>query len=154
MIFAVISLSAIGIVSAIILFFIAQKFKVIEDPNIDSVEEVLPSANCGGCGYPGCRNFAEEIVKAGNMEGFYCPVGGNDVMSKVAGILGLEADMAEPQVAVVRCNGSPANAPKKVKYEGPATCFFAHNLYSGESGCPYGCLGLGDCVVACDFDAI
>ncbi len=153
-IFAVISLSAIGIVSAVILFLTAQKFKVIEDPNIDIVEEVLPSANCGGCGYPGCRNFAEEIVKAGNMEGFYCPVGGNDVMSKVAEILGLEADMAEPQVAVVRCNGTPANAPKKVEYDGAATCFFAHNLYSGESGCPYGCLGLGDCVVACNFDAI
>ncbi len=154
MIFAVISLSAIGIVSAVILFLTAQKFKVIEDPNIDSVEGVLPGANCGGCGYPGCRNFAKEIVKAGNMDGFYCPVGGNDVMSKVAGILGLEADMAEPQVAVVRCNGTRTNAPKKVEYDGPATCFFAHNLYSGESGCPYGCLGLGDCVVACNFDAI
>lgn len=157
-IYAVISLSAIGIAAAVILFFIAKKFKVIEDPKIDIVEEVLPSANCGGCGFPGCRNFAEALVnksnKDKNIEGLNCPVGGNEVMSKVAEILGLEAEEKEPMVAVLRCSGSKANAPKKVNYDGPATCVFANNLYAGENGCPYGCLGLGDCVVACKFDAM
>ncbi len=157
-IYAVISLSAIGLAAAVILFFIAKKFKVVEDPKIDIVEEVLPSANCGGCGFPGCRNFAEALVnksnKDKNIEGLNCPVGGNEVMSKVAEILGLEAEEKEPMVAVLRCSGSKANAPKKVNYDGPATCVFANNLYAGESGCPYGCLGLGDCVVACKFDAM
>ncbi|MBE9480754.1 MAG: Fe-S cluster domain-containing protein [Bacteroidetes bacterium] len=157
-IYAVISLSAIGLAAAVILFFIAKKFKVIEDPKIDIVEEVLPSANCGGCGFPGCRNFAEALVnksnKDKNIEGLNCPVGGNEVMSKVAEILGLEAEEKEPMVAVLRCSGSKANAPKKVNYDGPATCVFANNLYAGENGCPYGCLGLGDCVVACKFDAM
>ncbi len=157
-IYAVISLSAIGLAAAVILFFIAKKFKVIEDPKIDIVEEVLPSANCGGCGFPGCRNFAEALVnksnKDKNIEGLNCPVGGNEVMSKVAEILGLEAEEKEPMVAVLRCSGSKANAPKKVNYDGPATCVFANNLYAGENGCPYGCLGLGDCVVVCKFDAI
>ena len=157
-IYAVISLSAIGIAAAVILFFIAKKFKVVEDPKIDIVEEALPSANCGGCGFPGCRNFAEALVnksnKDKNIEGLNCPVGGNEVMSKVAEILGLEAEEKEPMVAVLRCSGSKANAPKKVNYDGPATCVFANNLYAGESGCPYGCLGLGDCVVACKFDAM
>lgn len=152
--FAVIALSAIGAMSAIILYFVAQKFKVIEDPRIDEVEDSLPKANCGGCGYAGCRAFAEKIVKGGTLDGLNCPVGGNAVMKSVAKIMGLEAEEKEPMIAVLRCNGSRENAPAKIKYDGPATCAFAHNLYSGESGCPFGCLGLGDCVVSCDFDAL
>lgn len=156
--YAIISLGAIGIAAAIILYFVAQKFKVIEDPKIDIVEENLPAANCGGCGFAGCRNFAEATVarakKEGNLEGLNCPVGGNEVMKVVADVLGLEVEESEPQIAVVRCNGSIQNAPKKTRYDGPATCAFAHNLFNGESGCPYGCLGLGDCVDACQFDAM
>lgn len=158
LIFAVVSLSAIGLISAVVLYFIAQKFKVIEDPRIGEVEENLPAANCGGCGFAGCRNFAEALVKkaddAKSIEGLNCPVGGADVMKKVASVLGLEAAETEPMIAVVRCNGSFKNAPSKVIYDGPATCAFAHNLYAGTSGCAFGCLGLGDCVTACIFDAI
>ncbi len=158
MIYAVASLSLIGAAAAIVLFFIAQKFKVIEDPKIDEVEEILPAANCGGCGFPGCRGFAEALVKSANekksIEGLSCPVGGNDAMAAAAGILGLEAEEKEPQIAVICCSGSRENAPQKMQFDGPATCAFAHNLFSGESGCPYGCLGCGDCVSACDFDAI
>lgn len=156
--YAVISLSAIGVGAAVILYFVAQKFKVIEDPRIDLVEERLPGANCGGCGFAGCRNFAEATVakakNEGSLEGFNCPVGGNEVMGIIAEALGLEVQETEPQVAVIRCNGSKQNAPKKVDYDGPATCAFANNLSSGESGCPYGCLGLGDCVESCQFDAM
>ncbi len=151
---AVISLSAIGATSAVILYFVAQKFKIIEDPRIDEVEDVLPKANCGGCGYAGCRAFAEGIVKSGTLEGFFCPVGGNSVMSQVALIMGLVAEEKEPMIAVLRCNGSRTNAPAKINYDGPATCAFTHNLFSGESGCPHGCLGLGDCVAACTFGAL
>jgi len=158
MILAVVSLSAIGLISAVVLYFVAQKFKVIEDPRIGIVEEALPAANCGGCGFAGCRNFAEGLVRKAEdektIEGLFCPVGGSDVMKKVASILGLEAVETVPLIAVVRCNGSMANAPSKVNYDGPATCAFAHNLYAGTSGCAYGCLGLGDCVAACQFDAI
>lgn len=158
MIFAVVSLSAIGLISAVVLYFIAQKFKVVEDPRIGTVEEALPAANCGGCGFAGCRNFAEALVKKADdeksLEGLNCPVGGAEVMKKVAAILELEAVETEPMIAVVRCQGSYKNAPSKVRYEGAATCAFAHNLYAGTSGCAYGCLGLGDCVTACIFDAI
>jgi Na+-translocating ferredoxin:NAD+ oxidoreductase subunit B len=158
LIFAVVALSLLGAVSAVILYFVAQKFKVIEDPRIATVEEALPAANCGGCGFAGCHNFAEGLVTKAdadkNIEGLNCPVGGSDVMKQVAAILGLEAEEVDPKIAVVRCNGSYANAPSKVQYDGPATCAFAHNLYAGTSGCQYGCLGLGDCVVSCTFDAI
>ncbi|KAF0130922.1 MAG: electron transport complex RnfABCDGE type B subunit [Bacteroidetes bacterium] len=158
LLFTVLTLGLLGTVLAVILYFVAQKFKVIEDPKIDLVEDVLPKANCGGCGFPGCRSFAEVSVKSAdekrNLEGLNCPVGGNDVMKQVADILGLEVEEQEPLIAVIRCNGSHANAPSKVLYDGPASCSFAHNLFAGEGGCQFGCLGLGDCVVSCDFDAI
>lgn len=157
-IYALLTLALLGGALSVILYFVAQKFKVFEDPRIDKVDDVLPKANCGGCGYPGCRKFAEVSVEAADknqsLEGLNCPVGGNDVMKEVAAILGLEVEEQDPLIAVVRCNGSKANSPAKVKYDGPATCAFAHNLYGGEGGCPNGCLGLGDCVAACDFDAI
>ena len=152
--FAVITLSAIGLMSAVILYFIAQKFKVIEDPRIDQVAELLPGANCGGCGFAGCRNFAENIVKKESLENMFCPVGGNDVLKLIGPIIGQVAEEKEPTIAVVRCNGSYTNAPVKSHYDGVQSCYFMHTLYPGENSCPYSCLGGGDCVTACLFDAI
>ncbi len=79
--YTLLTLSVLGVVLAIILYFVAQKFKVVEDPRIDEVEEALPGANCGGCGYPGCRGFAETCVKANTLDGLFCPAGGNNCMS-------------------------------------------------------------------------
>lgn len=152
--YSVVSLSSIGALAAIILYLVAQKFKVIEDPRIDTVADLLPGANCGGCGYAGCRNMAEEIVKKEDMAGFMCPPGGNETMKKIGAALGLEAAETDPMIAVLRCNGSKANAPQKVIYDGATTCVYVNMLFAGESGCPYGCMGLGDCVVSCQFDAI
>jgi electron transport complex protein RnfB len=153
-IYTIISLSAIGVTSAVILYFVANKFRVYEDPKIDLVEEALPAANCGGCGFAGCRNFAEACVKANSFDGLYCPVGGNEVMASVASILGREAVEQEATVAVIRCHGTPEHRPKTNKYDGAASCTITHSLYTGESGCPFGCLGQGDCISVCDFDAI
>jgi len=152
--FTIITLVAIGAAAAIILYFVAQKFKVFEDPRIDQVEEALPAANCGGCGFPGCRNFAETLVKTESWDDLFCPVGGNDTMAKAASILGKEAIEQAPRVAVVRCNGAPEFRPRTNVYDGAPTCAIAHSLYTGEGGCPHGCLGEGDCVVVCNFDAI
>ena len=99
-------LSALGLLAAIILYFVAQKFRVVEDPRIDTVTEALPGANCGGCGYAGCRAFAEACVSTGDLSNLFCPVGGNDTMKSVAGILGLEAVQKALRTAVVRCNGT------------------------------------------------
>ena len=153
-IYAAVILGAIALIAAVILFFVSKVFKVIEDPRIDEVAEVLPGANCGGCGFAGCRNLAEAIVKAGTLEGFSCPAGGSSVGENIAAILGLEAVAAEPLIAVVRCNGSCENAPAKNIYDGAPSCAFASSLFAGESACPSGCLGYGDCVQACMFDAI
>ena len=151
---AVISLGAIALVLAAILYVASKKFAVYEDPRIAQVGEVLPQANCGGCGYPGCSGFADACVKAGSLDGKFCPVGGQPVMAKIADILGLAAGEAEPMVAVVRCNGTCANRPRINQYDGAKSCAIAASLYGGETGCSYGCLGCGDCVAACQFDAI
>lgn len=153
-IYTIVILVAIGAVAAIILYFVAQKFKVYEDPRIDQVEEALPAANCGGCGFAGCRNFAEALVKAETFDGLFCPVGGNDVMAATAKILGREAIEQDAQVAVIRCSGAPEFRPRNNVYDGATSCAVAHSLYTGEGGCPHGCLGCGDCVTVCDFDAI
>ena len=151
---AVISLGVIGAVGAIILYAASKKFEVYEDPRIAQVQEVLPAANCGGCGYPGCSGFATACVGADTLEGLFCPVGGVDVMGKVAGILGKEATSADAMLAVVRCNGTCEARPKINQYDGVKSCAVASSLYGGETGCSFGCLGFGDCVDVCNFDAI
>lgn len=147
-------MSVLGLLLALVLFLIAKKFKVEEDPRIDEVEKVMPGANCGGCGFAGCRAFADAAVKAPNLDQNFCPVGGNDVMKKVAAILGYEVAEKAPVVAVVRCNGSCENRPKTNIYDGIQSCKVKAALYSGDTGCSYGCLGCGDCVAACQFGAI
>ena len=153
-IYTIISLCAIGIASAVILYFVAQKFKVEEDPRIDTVESILPGANCGGCGKPGCRGFAEATVKATSLDGLFCPVGGAETMTKVAAALGMEVTAQTPQIAVVRCNGTCDHRQRTSQYDGYKSCAIEHSLYRGESDCTFGCLGCGDCVTACPFDAI
>ncbi|PKO96218.1 MAG: ferredoxin [Bacteroidetes bacterium HGW-Bacteroidetes-7] len=152
--FTVVSLSVLGLILALILYLVAQKFKVEEDPRIDDVEAILPGANCGGCGYAGCRAFAEGCVKADNLDSLYCPVGGNDTMKSVASYLGMEVAEKAPQVAVVRCNGNCDSRPKTNHYDGYSSCAVMASLYAGDTACSFGCLGQGDCVVVCNFDAI
>ena len=153
-IWTIVSLVALGILSAVILYFVAQKFKVEEDPRIDEVEGMLPGANCGGCGFPGCRGFAEAMVKADDISNLNCPVSSADGMKAIASYLGHEAVAAKPKLAVVRCNGTCDNRPKVNNYNGATSCAIEAQLYGGDTGCSYGCLGHGDCVAACQFDAM
>lgn len=153
-ILTIVILSGLGLLLALVLFLVAKKFKVEEDPRIDDVEKAMPGANCGGCGFAGCRAFAEAAVKAGNLDNNFCPVGGNEVMKQVASILGYEIKEKAPMVAVVRCNGSCENRPRINTYDGAASCKVKAALYSGDTGCSFGCLGCGDCVEACAFGAL
>ena len=149
---SILILGGIAILAAVILYVIARKFKVEEDPRIDQVAECLPGANCGGCGFAGCRNFAEACVK--DFTGKVCTAGGNDVMKKVAEVLGVEAVAADAKIAVVRCRGSKECRPKTSNYEGAQTCAIVAATYGGETGCSFGCIGLGDCEAVCQFGAI
>ena len=147
-------LTVLGLVLSLVLFWVARKFRVEEDPRIDDIEKTLPGANCGGCGFAGCRAFADAAVKAGNLDSNYCPVGGNEVMAKVAAILGCEVKETAPMVAVVRCNGTCQARPKVNVYEGEMSCRVKASLYGGDTLCSFGCFGCGDCVAACAFGAI
>ena len=152
---AVIVLGAIGLIAAIVLFAASKKFAVYEDPRIAQVGEVLPGANCGGCGFPGCSGMADALVKgadAGSIDGLSCPVGGAEVMGKVADLLGMAIANSEPMVAVVRCNGTCEHRAKIAEYAGLRTCAAMHACGAGETACGFGCLGCGDCEAAATID--
>lgn len=154
---AVLVLGAIALIASVVLFVISKKFAVHEDPRIGQVAELLPGANCGGCGFPGCSGMADALVKGadtGSIDGLRCPVGGDDVMNQVADLLGMAMANSEPMVAVVRCNGSCENRPRIAEYDGLRTCEAMNSTGAGETGCGYGCLGCGDCTKACQFGAI
>lgn len=152
--YTVLSLTGIGLLAAVVLYYVSKKFHVTEDERIARVEAVLPNTNCGGCGQPGCHAFAEAVVKSGDLSELHCPVGGNPVMKQVAEVLGVKAVEKDPYIAVVRCSGSFEYRKKTNVYDGAQSCAIAAQLYSGDTGCAYGCLGMGDCVVACDFEAM
>ncbi len=154
---AVITLGVIALISAVILYVVSAKFSVEEDPRIGQVQNVLPGANCGGCGFAGCAGMATALVDgvdAGHIEGLYCPVGGTSVMEQVAGLLGITIAAGSQKVAVVRCNGTCENRPHIADYDGLHTCAAMNATGSGETACGYGCLGCGDCVSACQFGGL
>lgn len=152
--YTIVILVGLGGIAAVVLYFVSKKFYVQEDERIARVESVLPNTNCGGCGKPGCHAFALAVVESGDLTTLHCPVGGNDVMKQVAEILGVKAIEHDPYIAVVRCSGSFEYRKKTNVYDGAHSCAVAAQLYSGDTGCAYGCLGLGDCVEACDFEAM
>ena len=154
LIWTVVVITVLGLVLALVLYLVAKRFRVEEDPRIDEVEKAMPGANCGGCGFAGCRAFAEKAVGSTSLDGIFCPVGGNETMAKVAAILGMEVVEKAPQVAVVRCNGTCEARPRVNEYDGYPSCKVKAALYSGDTGCSYGCLGCGDCVEACSFGAL
>lgn len=154
LLFTVLTLSALGVLAAIILYFVAQRFKVYEDPRIDTVEGMLPGANCGGCGFPGCRGLSDALVKSEDISVLHCPVAGGATMGEIATFLGKSAPVRDAMVAVLKCNGTCENRPKVNVYDGARSCAVSASLYAGETSCSYGCLGMGDCVVVCNFGAI
>ncbi len=154
LIISVIALASIGVIAAILLFIVAKKFHVNEDKRIGVVNELLPGANCGGCGFAGCRSLAEAIVKDPENKNLKCPVGGSETMAKIAEYLGTTATEVVPQVSVVRCFGTKDVAVPKYKYDGAISCANANLVSTGESGCKYGCLKLGDCTRVCPWGAI
>ena len=151
---AIASISGLGVIFGAGLGYASKIFAVEEDPKVGEIMSVLPGANCGGCGYPGCSGCATAIAE-GKAPVNACPVGGAKVAAKIGEIMGVEASATEPQVAFVKCNGTCSNAKSKYDYEGISDCVFASQLAGGGSkGCAYGCLGLGTCVNVCAFGAL
>jgi len=126
-------------------------FHVEVDPRIEKINEALPGANCGGCGYVGCMPYAEAVVGGDRPD--KCTVGGAATAEDVAEIMGIKIEVSAPLKAIVHCGAHYEDRLGRSEYRGEQTCAAAH-LVSGVQACTYGCLGLGDCVAACEFDAI
>lgn len=151
--YAIIALGLIGLFFGLLLAMAARIFAVKTDPRVDAVKEVLPGINCGACGYAGCVNFAEAVVhEEAPTNG--CIPGGKDTAAAVAEVLGREAVEAVAVVATLFCIGDSETAEDRFVYDGVKDCSVADQFNGGFKVCKYGCLGLGNCVRACPFEAI
>ncbi|MEA3494336.1 MAG: RnfABCDGE type electron transport complex subunit B [Candidatus Margulisiibacteriota bacterium] len=153
-IIALITMGGLGLFFATILAIASEKLKVREDPRVAEINEALPGLNCGACGQAGCHDLAEKIAAKGSLEGLSCPPGGEEVAVEIAKILGVEAGQAVRKRAVVKCGGIMEKAVVRGEYRGIKSCAAAELIAGGPKLCSYGCMGFGDCVTVCPFDAI
>ncbi len=151
--FAVIVLVVLGLAGGIILVLASKFMAVYEDPRIAQITECLAGANCGGCGYAGCADYAKAIVENGAPTN-KCAPGGAKATEAVNAIMGTESASGPALHAVVNCNGGNGNCGTRFEYHGIPTCAAAAAIAGGPSACAFGCLGYGDCARACQFDAI
>ena len=147
-----ITLLAVGMVFVIILTIANAKLKVQQDPTVEAIINILPGVNCGGCGLAGCGAYAEAVVKDHGLMG-KCGPGGEATVGEIAVILGIEAEASAPVRAIVHCSSTNDDKINTVKYQGVKSCAEAQ-MVAGVIGCPYGCLGFGDCAEVCEFAAI
>jgi len=146
-------LGGVGLFFGLLIALANKKLKVWEDPRIDALEELLPGTNCGACGTPGCRAFAEALVE-GEQQPAGCTVMGSEETGDVAEYLGVDAGEANRRVARLLCAGGREEAVQSSDYTGFSSCKAAAAVAGGGKGCTWGCLGLADCEVSCDFGAI
>lgn len=151
---AVLLVAGIGVLAGLLLGIASKVFAVPTDEKAEAVTEMLPGANCGGCGFSGCAGYAAALSSGEVTDTSKCVAADSELSEEIAAYLGLTAGKAEKCSAVVLCSGNDANAELKMEYKGEKTCKAANKLYGGAKMCSYGCIGFGDCVKACPFDAI
>lgn len=150
---AIASVGGMGLLFGGGLAYASKKFYVYIDPRVEKIDEALPGANCGACGLAGCRQMALKLVD-GELSAAACPVASAEARDKIAEILGEAVETAEEQVAVVRCQGTPEKCGDRFDYQGFESCAAAELVGHGHKSCDWGCLGFGDCVKSCPFDAM
>ena len=150
---SIISVGGLAALFSVFLSIANQRFRVEEDPRVERVIGQLPGVNCGACGFASCRTLAEEIVGE-NTSVNSCVAGGNEIAQEIAGILGVESEAVQKEVAFVKCGARQGQRKKKASYVGVKGCQAADLIKGGELACDYGCFGYGDCQVACPFEAI
>ena len=143
----------LGVMMGVLLSVAAKAFKVEKDEKAEKITELLPGANCGGCGYAGCSALAEAIAK-GEAKVNSCSVASPEAVGQIAEIMGVEAEATEPMCAHITCAGDCNTAKKKFIYSGADDCAAAERLGGGNKVCPNGCIGLGTCVKHCPFEAL
>lgn len=146
--------AVLSLLLGIVIVIVAKAFSLPVDQRFDEVRAILPGANCGACGYTGCDGYAHALADNKDQNASKCPVGGPDVAADLATYLGYEAPSYTVQVAQVMCQGTVEHTKKRFEYSGTMTCTAAHGLFSGPNSCTYGCIGYGDCAVACPYGAI
>jgi electron transport complex protein RnfB len=151
--YATASVGAIGLICGGALAAAARFLAVKEDPRITHAEDCLPGANCGGCGYAGCGEYAKAVIN-GDADITLCAPGGETTLHALAKLMGLEASAKERKVARVHCGGSVSKAERRHHYNGVADCKAAAAVAGGDKACSYGCLGYASCVNVCPADAI
>jgi Na+-translocating ferredoxin:NAD+ oxidoreductase RNF subunit RnfB len=150
---AVVAMAVIGLILGGVIGIAAKLFKVEVDPRIELVTELLPGANCGGCGKAGCADFAKSVVTGENPPS-KCPVASQEQVAAIAKALGIEVGDSVKKVAVVFCGGDHNQEKVQTLYNGVSDCVSASLIAGGPKGCAYGCLGMGSCARACPFNAI
>jgi Na+-translocating ferredoxin:NAD+ oxidoreductase RNF subunit RnfB len=151
--FPIILLSAIGLICGIGLAVVSIVMAVPEDKKAKAIEEILPGANCGACGYSGCSGYAK-VLSEGKALLNLCAPGGESVMHEIASILGEKEVTVNKKCAIVLCQGSCENVSEKFLYQGVKSCSAAAKYYGGADSCKFSCLGYGDCKNSCDYNAI
>lgn len=151
--YATIAISAMGLIFGGLLGIASKIFKIEQDERLPLVIEALPGANCGGCGYAGCAQFASAVLE-GTAKTSGCPVGGEQTAKNISQILGVQADTFEKKAAFVLCAGCGDVSKTKFDYQGEQDCFSVSKMSGGQKACNYGCLGYGSCMDVCNFGAI
>ncbi|MDR0616215.1 MAG: RnfABCDGE type electron transport complex subunit B [Synergistaceae bacterium] len=152
--YPVLILGALGLTFGALLGFASIKFFVKTDERVAKIREILPGANCGGCGYPGCDGYADGIVSEGAKTNL-CAAGGAELARGIAEIMGVESEALVPVRAFLKCKGSPEFSKRNAIYEGIMDCRSAIVVPGGSpNACPFGCIGLGTCVKVCVFGAM
>ncbi len=146
-------MGGLGLAFGVMLAIFSKVFAVPVNPKVTEVRAVLPGANCGGCGFPGCDGFASAVAE-GQAPVNGCPVGGQAVADQVAAIMGVDAGQAQRMVATVKCQGTDDKCKPKFQYDGIQDCVSAALVGDGNKACHYACLGLGTCEKVCQFGAI
>ncbi len=144
----------LGAFFAVVLAYVSKKFHVPKDEKVDEIADLLPGLNCGGCGFPSCRGYAESVYYHDHVPLTFCKPGGSEVAKKLAEALGREVAEVEREVAKVHCRGGKERAKLAFAYSGIERCSAANLLKGGQYLCKDGCLGFGDCKLACTFNAI
>ena len=154
MLYPALVMGALGLIFGSLLAFASIKFFVPVDERISRIRAILPGANCGGCGYPGCDGYADGIVNEG-VKTNLCAAGGSELVVGIAEIMGVAAEASIPVRAFLKCQGSPDICTQNNVYDGIRDCVSAMVVPGGgPSSCPFGCMGLGTCVSVCVFGAL
>ena len=151
---AVAIVSGIALIAGLGLAIASKIFAVPVDEKAQAIRECLPGANCGACGFSGCDGYAAALSEGKTTNTALCAPGGNDAAKAIGEITGLAAGEVKPMAAVVLCRGHHGNAETKLEYSGVKSCRMAMQIFGGPKECVYGCLGYGDCMAVCEYDAI